>query len=140
MLHRELPRAAEDFMLYGKSGADGKACVTCGGLHVDTLERSGGENFCVRDTVERDASGETQRFLAGFGGQAPPAGDENFLERGLQARGEIVVALGERFVRFARGAESFFKVRRKKAAEDRRAACVAPGHFGALGLVNKIFE
>src|SRR6202034_3655470 len=93
-----------------------------------------------RDTVERDASGETQRFLAGFGGQAPPAGDENFLERGLQARGEIVVALGERFVRFARGAESFFKVRRKKAAEDRRAACVAPGHFGALGLVNKIFE
>src|ERR1700728_4275441 len=140
MLHRELTRAAEDFMQYGKSGADRKSRVTRGRLHVHALKWRGGEDFCVRDAVEGDASRQAQRFLAGFGGQAPPARDQNLLERGLHAGGEVVVALGERFVHFARGAESFLKIRRKKTAEDRRAGCVAPGHFGALGLVDKIFE
>src|ERR1700722_8741276 len=114
MFHREPTRAAQDFMLYGKSGADRKSRVTRSRLHVHALKRRGGEDFCVRDAVEGDASRQAQRFLAGFGGQAPPAGDQNFLERGLHAGGEIVVALSERFVRFARGAKSFLKIRRKK--------------------------
>ena len=46
----------------------------------------------------------------------------------------------ERLIRWRAGPEPLFEVGRKKPAEHRRAARIAPGHFGALLLMREIFE
>src|SRR5271155_3193412 len=50
------------------------------------------------------------------------------------------MALLDRLIGLARGAETLFQISRKKAAEDRRAVRFAPGHVRALILMREISE
>ena len=119
-------------MIHSERRADGKSGITGGRLDVNALERRVIEYFSVGDAIEGDAAGEAQRFFAGFFGESGPVSGEDFFERGLHAGREIVVALLERLVGLARGAEALFEIRRKKAAENGSAISVAPGHVRAL--------
>src|SRR5580704_16972478 len=98
------------------------------------------EDFAVGETIERDASGEAERLLARLSRKARPIGGQHFFQCGLHAGSEIVMTLGERFLRFARWAETLFQIVRKEATHYGSAVRIAPGHLGALRLVDKIFQ
>ena len=140
VVHHEFARAAEDLVIHGERSADGKTSVARGRLNINALERRVIEYFSVGDAIKSHAAREAERFFAGFFGEGAPVRGENFFERGLHAGREIVVALLERLVGEARGAEAFFEIRRKKPAENGSAVGITPGHVRALRLVREIFQ
>ncbi len=60
VVHREFARAAENLMIHGERGADGKAGIACSGLDEDALERRRVENFSIGDAIEGHAAGQAQ--------------------------------------------------------------------------------
>ena len=113
VLHHEFARPAENRVVHGKRGADGKSGISRSRLNENLFEGRGAENLSVGHAIESHAAGEAQRLLAAFLGEAVPAGDENLFERGLHAGGDVVVALRERLVRLSRRPEKLFESRGK---------------------------
>ena len=127
-------------MLDRKCSADRKSGVAGSRLNINFLERSAFEHFSVCDTIERDATRETEGFFFRARRQLRDVLQQNFFECRLHARREVAMALFNRLFGFACGAKPHFQVVREQSAENRSRACIAPSHFWALDLVREIVE
>ena len=109
-------------------------------MHVDFFEAGGIENFSVGDAIESHAAGKADGLQAGFFGELAQHAEINLFEASLKRRGQIFVALLERFVRTAHRAEVPRHFGRKHFAQRGRFVGVGPGHFRAGAMVREVIE
>ncbi len=105
VFHGKAARFAEDFVVDRIGRADRQAGISGGGLNVDAFEGRGVKNFAVGDAIESDAAGEAQIFLSGGFAERRDVRQQNFFQARLQAGGNIAMALFDRLVGLARGAQ-----------------------------------
>src|SRR5579863_1292936 len=96
MLHHKLARMVQLLMIDRECCADGESGIARGRLDKDALKGRAIENLSVCQAIERDAARQAKRLLLRFARKISPHRSQNFFERGLHARGEIVVTRAER--------------------------------------------
>ena len=108
-----------------EGGTDGAAGVASGRLDVDVFEGGLAADFAVGDGVHSAATGEGDVVAAVFFVEGVEEVEEGFLIHGLDAAGDVFVALGEGLVLFAGGAEEGFKPGSEHGTDVGRA--IVPG-------------
>src|SRR5436853_5631971 len=121
-------------------GAYRQPCVACGRLNINPFEGGHVEDLAVGDAVEGDPARKTERFLARTRMQGVQYSEQHFLKPRLGRCGDISMPLLDGGAGLSRCTQPLFYIGRKEPTERGRPIRLAPGHLGAVSVVDEIVE